>query len=98
YDKMLERLGELLQSSTLYIGGPSPILDKAIQEKGHLLKLHGSVNWFYCPREDCVHNKAFYDTYREGEIKEVPINQLCIACGEKLERAIIPPTMSKVFF
>lgn len=96
-DRMLERLDSILASATHYYGGPSPVLPRETTKMGYLLKLHGSINWFYCPRSGCPHNHAFYSSYYSGTINDVPAHQLCQACGEKLERVIVPPTMGKVF-
>lgn len=96
-ERILDRLVTALNSSTHYWGGPLPVLPRKYIEKGHFLKLHGSLNWYYCPREGCLHNQAFYTTLRDDTIEDLPIKQPCQACGEKLERVIVPPTMGKVF-
>lgn len=95
---LLKRQAYALGRPTYY-GRTPPYLVEKNPENGHYIKLHGSLNWLYCPRENCVNNQSFYSTYNENKntIDELAINKICQACGDTLERVIVPPTMNKVF-
>ena len=56
----------------------------------HLLKLHGSLNWGYCPHCKEV-SLAFYQRYKSIFKKRCP------ECGCKLEPILVPPTYFKDF-
>lgn len=59
-----------------------------------LLKLHGSLNWLYCPTCNAL------DHYPGGKIAahliEAPHRSMCDRCGESRVPIIIPPTFFKV--
>ena len=95
--KILHRMYALLESTTRLFGGDRPTIYEKHKSLGHLLKLHGSINWFYCPREMCTHHQAFYpDWIHEKTVLTSP-GDLCKACGTPLAPVIIPPTISKSF-
>lgn len=96
-DLKIYRLGKVLQPFQFRFHNISPLSAELMMGEGHFLKLHGSLNWFYCPQEGCMNNKYFSHTNDINEIREVPINALCNACGKGLQRVIVPPTMNKVF-
>ena len=56
----------------------------------HLLKLHGSLNWGYCP-----HCKEVFLTYYQ-EYRNI-FKKRCPECGCKLEPILVPPTYFKDF-
>jgi hypothetical protein len=57
--------------------------------KGYYLKLHGSIDWLYCPNEDCgLYSKVFPIININGEYK-------CYECSSKMKHLIIPPVLNK---
>ena len=97
HPKILERMYDLLESTTRLAGGDRPTMYDQYKPMGQLLKLHGSIDWFYCPREMCPHHQAFYPNWiHEKKVLTSP-GDLCKACGTPLAPVIIPPTMSKSF-
>lgn len=59
----------------------------------HILKLHGSLNWGFC--EEC--GKIYYTDGKKCDILTTSSEGLrCKICQNRLEPAIIPPTLSKL--
>jgi len=56
-----------------------------------LLKLHGSLNWLYCPT--C--NQIEITPKEKGAIKAFTQSEKCFACGTPMEPIIVPPTYFK---
>lgn len=86
-----------------------PDLEKPFCEevdKGVFLKLHGSIDWLYCPNKLCPYhsdiyplalNKEKYDKFFGGSYKNIGNLLYCASCGSKLEVVIVPPVMQKAF-
>ncbi|MHA1228210.1 MAG: hypothetical protein ACTSPV_15810 [Candidatus Hodarchaeales archaeon] len=62
-------------------------------ESGFYLKLHGSIDWYYCPYRNCRNHTTI--TILEKSKRNSP--HFCSSCGSLLETVIVPPTMNKVF-
>lgn len=60
-------------------------------ERGFYLKLHGSVDWFYCTNLTC---RAFNKTFPLLEPTE---QYYCSECHEPLELLLIPPILNKEY-
>ena len=89
YEKMVQLL-----SPTIYTSGTLGIhVDKRNLESGWYLKLHGSINWYYCPNHDCLGHRIM--TVLSMSVGDLP--HVCNSCGSPLEMAIVPPTMNKAF-
>jgi hypothetical protein len=58
---------------------------------GYYLKLHGSVDWFYCYNPDC---KQFNNVYPKSDLKD---RIFCDECREGMNTLIIPPTLNKTY-
>lgn len=57
--------------------------------EGYYLKLHGSIDWLYCPNEDCgLYAKVF-------PIKNVHGEYWCSECSSRMKHLIIPPVLNK---
>jgi len=57
--------------------------------KGYYLKLHGSIDWLYCPNKDCgLYSKVF-------PIKNIMNEYKCHECSSKMKHLIIPPILNK---
>ncbi len=58
-------------------------------EIGYYLKVHGSIDWFYCSNEHCrASSKVF-------PVLEPKQTHFCSDCHEPLEFLIIPPVLNK---
>lgn len=85
-----------LYEEMIYLLIESTIYDVAILrrnwESGLYIKLHGSIDWYSCPHQDC----------RNHSPMEIPkkskrdSRHFCTSCGSPLEVVIIPPAMNKV--
>lgn len=80
--------------------GQTQLLDGVIasiyheyREQDHYLKLHGSIDWVYCPNDMCGNHKMFFVSQTS---QDAP-GDLCNLCGSPLESVIVPPTMQKTF-
>jgi hypothetical protein len=85
YDEMVN----LLIESTIY----DVAIIRRNSQSGLYLKLHGSIDWYRCPHRTCRNHVAI--TIPEKSQRDR--RHLCTFCGARLEIAILPPTMSKVF-
>lgn len=63
--------------------------------KGYYLKLHGSIDWLYCPNEDCgSYSKVFPVKNIIGE-KYFIAEYKCHECSSRMKHLIIPPVLNK---
>lgn len=88
--------GELLRllSPPVYATGKIGVyVDKREWESGWYLKLHGSIDWCYCPNPDCLNHQIM--NLFPVSLDNVP--DVCSSCGFPIEMAIVPPTMHKAF-
>ena len=63
--------------------------------KGFYLKLHGSLDWLYCPNEDCgSYSKVFpiKNIFGKGYLIE---KYKCSECRSEMKHLIIPPVLNK---
>lgn len=62
--------------------------------KGYYLKLHGSIDWLYCPNEDCgLYSKVFPVKNISGEY--LIADYKCHECSSRMKHLIIPPVLNK---
>jgi hypothetical protein len=57
---------------------------------GFLLKLHGSLDWLYCPTPGCSNNVNIYATEVSGHLSQTE-GKPCRFCGTVLQTFIVPP-------
>jgi hypothetical protein len=65
---------------------------------GVYIKLHGSINWVYCPNQICLNHQKFeacYPSYHRSHT--VQPGDPCTTCGSPLQTVIVMPTMKKSF-
>lgn len=61
------------------------------QSKGYYLKLHGSIDWAYCPNKDCgSYSKVF-------AVNQLNKKHYCFECGSRVQYLIVPPVLNKDF-
>lgn len=58
--------------------------------RGFFLKMHGSIDWFYCPNDKCRVNNRMY--ILESSISNT---KYCSECYEECKVLIIPPLLNK---
>lgn len=87
YEKMVQLL-----SPTVYVNGTLGIHVREL-DSGWYLKLHGSINWYYCSNLGCLGHLIM--TVFPMSVSNLP--RVCNSCGSPLEMAIVPPTMNKAF-
>jgi hypothetical protein len=62
--------------------------------KGYYLKLHGSIDWLYCPNEDCgLYSKVFPVKNVSGEY--LIADYKCHECSSRMKHLIILPILNK---
>lgn len=72
---------------------PSLSTISLVENEGYFLRLHGSINWLYCPNPDCWLHLSFYPNIWNRAQADAP----CIYCGTPISPVIVPPTMKKAF-
>lgn len=74
------------------------IFDRSEYKEGFYIKLHGSVDWLYCPNAICMNHQSFeiYPFWDEERHRRQP-GEPCDICGSPLQRVIVMPTMKKTF-
>jgi len=61
------------------------------QSKGYYLKLHGSIDWAYCPNRDCgSYSKVF-------AVDQLNKKHYCFECCSEVQYLIVPPVLNKDF-
>ncbi|MBA7573753.1 hypothetical protein ES708_15551 [subsurface metagenome] len=93
---LLDRMYSLLDKAKTW-GGERPSLGQEHTNLGFYLKLHGSIDWLYCPTPDCGNHQLFFPNWiGSSEVHNKP-GDLCSLCGSPLVSVIVPPTMHKSF-
>lgn len=64
-----------------------PIDSKLLSNNGYYLKLHGSIDWQYCPNSNCDANNKIL----------ISEENLCGRCFKRFNRLIIPPIINKQY-
>ncbi len=91
--RLYEKMRSLL-CPQIYWSGEIPVYVKEKDwQSGWYLKLHGSINWVYCPNSNCL-NHHIVNIVNSDPDREPFI---CQSCGSRIEWLIVPPTMNKVF-
>jgi hypothetical protein len=94
---LLDRMYELI-GVTLYLDtGESLSLSHEDANLGFYLKLHGSIDWLYCPNFDCGYHQQFFPNRIGNEPTHNRPGDLCGLCGSPIVSVIVPPTMYKTF-
>jgi len=64
--------------------------------KGIYIKLHGCINWLYCPNPLCGYHQSIFPNPFRPEVR-IELHAPCGRCGTPLGLVIIPPTLRKSF-
>jgi hypothetical protein len=73
---------------------PTPSLIDREREGGFYLKLHGSLDWLYCPTPGCYNNANMYSVEVSGRNAQEE-GAPCRYCGSALQMYIVPPVATK---
>lgn len=87
YDKFLLELTGWGEQTWKGMGVPGPV--HKIEDAGHLIKAHGSIDWYYCSNPGC---RSFETVF---PLKGSASRPKCSGCRERTEVLIIPPTLNK---
>lgn len=91
---ILNRMYQILGKEEFRFGD-FPTLWKSVKNSGFFLKLHGSLDWVYCPNQYCGNNQLFFVNWIDSAERHLNIGDICILCGSPLVSVIIPPTLAK---
>ncbi|MBL8021662.1 MAG: hypothetical protein JNM27_18465 [Leptospirales bacterium] len=90
HDKLSAYGEQIMRMSGIRFAGPYHVLP-VHGGPGYYLKLHGSVNWYYCTNSQCrIHNRVF----------PLPLTdyvQYCGECNEQMSILLIPPVLNKEY-
>ena len=90
YEKFINNLSPFSEDSWNHITISPPYKDWKLSNKFYL-KMHGSIDWFYCSNNQCrAYLKAF-------PIIEPDKPHFCSECHESLKCLIIPPVLNKSY-
>lgn len=92
----MEKLEGLLQEKSLYGGDlQPPSLMPREREWGFYLKLHGSLDWLYCPTVGCRNHVNIFSLSASRLSEGQETGQPCRFCGAALRTMIVPPIATK---
>lgn len=91
--RMYDLLGVTLYTDT----GESLTSPREAANLGFYLKLHGSIDWFYCPNPKCGYHQRFFPNRIGSDSWHNKPGDLCNLCGSPVASVIVPPTMYKTF-
>ncbi len=96
HECLLDRMYNLLGETQL-IHGKRASLYHTHKRLGFYLKLHGSIDWIYCPNTTCMNHQLFFPNWLGSNTVHDEPGNLCSICGSPLVNVIVPPTMYKTF-
>ena len=91
YRNFLRDLSAFSESTTWRNIFAKPPYEKWESEEGLYLKLHGSVDWVYCPNEYC---RGFGKVF---PVLEPTKKYYCSNCHEEMVTLLIPPVLNKQY-
>ncbi len=96
-DCLLVRMYDLLGVTLYPDTGESLTPPHEQANLGFYLKLHGSIDWFYCPNPECGYHQRFFPKRIGSDSSNNKHINLCNLCGSPVASVIVPPTMYKTF-
>jgi hypothetical protein len=90
----MDKLSALVGKPEFMAGEPPSLLPEE-QETGFFLKLHGSLDWLYCPNRECPNGSRFFALSAEHLKAGQGVGKPCRRCGSALSAFIVPPVSSK---
>jgi len=92
HESLMGRMYRLIQE-TVFMGG-IPFTIKP--DPAYYLKLHGSLDWYYCSNSECKNHLIFFANRLEPW-PQISENDICQLCGSRAEPVIVPPNINKSF-
>ena len=90
----LSKLSGLLGRPAFMGGEPVALLPRETAS-GFYLKLHGSLDWLYCPNPRCENASRYYALSSEHIVDGQEAGRPCRRCGNLLRAFIVPPIATK---
>ena len=90
---LLNRMYSLVQDVTYWNASPFTIKPAP----AYYLKLHGSLDWYYCSNSACKNHLYFFPNEMQPNRLKVTENDICQLCGSRAEPVIVPPNINKSF-
>jgi hypothetical protein len=93
----LDRLDKVVSliGNDQFVGGTVPGLLPRERESGFYLKLHGSLDWLYCPTLGCPNHIRLFATRLSALGEGQEPDQPCRLCGALLRMFVVPPVATK---
>lgn len=92
HESLMGRMYRIIQE-TVFMGG-TPFSIKP--GPAYYLKLHGSLDWYYCSNIECNNHVIFFAN-RLQPWPQITENDICQLCGSRAEPVIVPPNINKSF-
>lgn len=93
HESLLDRMYHLIQEIVFMGGTPFSINS----DYAYYLKLHGSLDWYYCSNSGCKNHLIFFANRLQPKWPKVTENDICQLCGSRAEPVIVPPNINKSF-
>lgn len=93
HESLLDKTYNLIQEMTYW--GWTPFSIKPYL--AYYLKLHGSLDWYYCSNSGCKNHQYFFVNRLEPNTRIITENDICQLCGSRAEPVIVPPNINKGF-
>lgn len=94
---LLSRMYKLVGGRVSLYCGDTPSVYHAHRRLGYYLKLHGSIDWLFCPNAACGNHQLFFPNWQGIPTPHVNPGEVCSLCGAPLANVIVPPTLHKSF-
>ena len=92
-DSRMGKLQALLSELRIWAESPPSLIPRE-QETGFYIKLHGSLDWLYCPTVGCRNNTNLF-AVEISAFPEQKEGNPCRFCGAAVKSFIIPPVATK---
>lgn len=92
-DSRMCKLQALLSELRIFAESPPSLIPRE-QETGFYIKLHGSLDWLYCPTVGCRNNTNLF-AVEISAFPELIEGNPCRFCGTAVKSFIIPPVATK---
>lgn len=93
HDSLLDRMYHFIQEINYMDGAPFSLEP----DPAYYLKLHGSLDWYYCSNIACKNHLYFFANKMQSKWPQVSENDICQLCGARAEPVIVPPNINKSF-
>lgn len=92
-ESRMGKLQALLGELRIWADPPPSLLSREL-ETGFYIKLHGSIDWLYCPTIGCRNNQNLF-AVEPSAFPEQREGNICRLCGAAIRSFIVPPVATK---